>query len=184
MRSLARRSTRRLYRVVTVVAMLAAGVVAIPGTAYAGPIYKVINYNSAKCLDIAGVSMSDGADAHQWTCHGNPNQRWEFTSDWWSDGYLLLVVQHSGKCLDVSGPSTADGAQVHQWTCHSGFNQQWSITGGPLGGTPVPGSGRYQLKNRYSGKCLEVAGGSGSQGATIRQWTCNGGLHQLWVVAT
>ncbi|MFC6370116.1 RICIN domain-containing protein [Nonomuraea thailandensis] len=31
------------------------------------------------------------------------------------------------------------------------------------------------MVNRNSGKCLEVSGGSGADGANIRQWACNGG---------
>jgi hypothetical protein len=171
---------RGLALIVALVGVL----IAVPATNAAAdsPYYNVINFNSAKCMDVSGVSTSDGANVHQWSCHGGANQHWKVVPDWWSDGYFLLVAEHSGKCLDVSGPSTADGANVHQWTCHSGYNQQWSITGGPLGGAPQPGNHFYRFYNRYSGKCLEVADGSTSQGANIRQWTCNGGYHQLWMV--
>jgi hypothetical protein len=92
-----------------------------------------------------------------------------------------VINYNSVMCLDVAGVSTANGAKVHQWTCHNGANQQWSVAG-PGGGFPVPGNQRYQIRNRHSGKCLEVAGASTSRGATVRQWTCNGGLNQLWLV--
>ncbi|MEO6088218.1 MAG: RICIN domain-containing protein, partial [Umezawaea sp.] len=38
-----------------------------------------------------------------------------------------------------------------------------------------------QLKNRKSGKCLSVSGsGSAANGAELIQWSCNGGLEQMW----
>jgi glucosylceramidase len=172
---------RAFVTVAAVVGALSA-VSATPAAAATGP-YEIINFNSGKCVDVSGISKSDGANVHQWTCRHQSNQMWSVVPDWYTDGYFLLVVQHSGKCLDVSGPSTADGANVHQWTCHNGFNQQWSLTGGPGGGAPVPGNTVYRFVNRYSGKCLEVAGGSLSEGANIRQWTCNGSYHQYWVVS-
>ena len=164
------------------VVTLFAGLIAVPAMSQESPNYKVINYNSAKCLDVSGPSTANGAKIYQWTCHGGTNQQWRMVPDWFSDGYFMIVAAHSNKCLDVAGVSTANGAKVHQWACHNGANQQWSVAG-PGGGFPVPGNNRYQIRNRHSGKCLEVAASSTSQGATVRQWTCNGGLNQLWLVA-
>jgi arabinan endo-1,5-alpha-L-arabinosidase len=33
--------------------------------------YRIINRNSEKCLDIAGVSTADGANVNQWQCVAN-----------------------------------------------------------------------------------------------------------------
>jgi hypothetical protein len=175
----------RGFRGLAVVGALVAGLTGWPSTDAVAdsPNYKIINYNSGKCMDVSGPSTANGATIYQWTCHSGFNQQWRFQQDWFSDGYFLMVARHSNKCADVAGVSTANGARVHQWTCHNGANQQWSIGPGPGGGFPRPGNYRYQIRNRHSGKCLEVANSSSSQGAIIRQWTCNGGLNQLWVVA-
>jgi hypothetical protein len=163
--------------------MLLACLMALPApTASAdSPNYEIINYNSGMCVDVISSVTYNGATIYQWTCHGHPNQQWRFVPDWFGDGYFLMVAAHSNKCLDVAGASTANGAKVHQWTCHNGTNQQWSIAN--PGGTPTPGNTRYQLINRHSGKCLEVAGSSSDRGAPLRQWTCNGALNQRWLVA-
>lgn len=36
------------------------------------------------------------------------------------------------------------------------------------------------LVARHSGKCLDVSGASGSNGAYLQQYTCHGGLNQQW----
>jgi O-glycosyl hydrolase len=43
-------------------------------------------------------------------------------------------------------------------------------------------SGYYKLVNRNSGKVLEVAGFSTSNGGTVDQWTDNGGTNQQWTL--
>jgi ricin-type beta-trefoil lectin protein len=175
--------SRRGWRCLAVVLGFVAGLTGLSTDAMAdSPNYRIINYNSAKCMDVQGPSTANGATIHQWTCHGGTNQQWRFQQDWFTDGYFLMVAAHSNKCADVAGVSTSNGARVHQWACHNGANQQWSIGPGPSG-FPTPGAQyRYQIRNRHSGKCLEVANGSTGQGAIIRQWTCNGGLNQLWIV--
>lgn len=92
-----------------------------------------------KCLDVSGVSSSNGAAVHQWDCHNGNNQRWRLQS---SGSNYQLVAHHSGKCLDVSGVSTANGAALNQWDCHGGTNQQFRLVrvdgssgGGTGGGT-------------------------------------------------
>ena len=164
---------------------LAAGLIVLPASRVAAdsPNYLFINYNSAKCMDVAHASISNGATVHQWTCHSGNHQQWRMVPDWYTDGYFMIVNKNSNKCLDVAGRSTAHGARVHQWACHNGANQHWSITGGPGGGQPVPGNTRYLLRNRHSGKCLEVTGASSSNGATLRQANCTAALNQIWLVA-
>jgi hypothetical protein len=165
-------------------AAVLAAVVAVPASPAAAdtPNYHFINYNSSMCADVKDVSTSNNASLQQYNCHTGLNQLFRMTGDWWSDGYFLIISANSEKCLDVRDRSTSDGAVIQQYTCHSGFNQQWTITGGPIGGVPVPGNHWYTIRNRQSGKCLEVNGASQSIRATLVQRTCNGGLHQLWAV--
>ncbi|MFI1506225.1 family 43 glycosylhydrolase [Streptomyces sp. NPDC020597] len=72
----------------------------------------------------------------------------------------------------------------------------WNADGTPNFGTPValgttlPGpSGEtaltptsYQLVNRHSGKCLDVANGGPADGTNIQQWACHTGANQKWRV--
>jgi hypothetical protein len=136
--------------------------------------YKVINYNSAKALDVAGASTADGGNVLQWSYGGANNQRWTFTYQ--NNGYYKITSLNSGKALDVAGFSTADGGNVDQWTWNSGDNQLWQVSSN--------GDGTYKLTNKYSGKVLEVFGASAADGANVDQWTWGNGTNQKWLIQT
>lgn len=55
------------------------------------------------------------------------------------------------------------------------IDQQWQL---------VPdGHGFFELRNRATGKCMEVYGFSNADGGSIVQWDCWGGDNQKWIVA-
>ena len=39
--------------------------------------FTIVALNSGKCLDVAGISNSDGAGIQQWSCWGGDNQKWQ-----------------------------------------------------------------------------------------------------------
>jgi hypothetical protein len=90
-----------------------------------GNIYQVVNKNSAKCLDVAGGSKSDGGNIQQFGCHGVPNQQWMMTP--LVGDYSQFMNQNSGKCLDVAGGSKNDGANIQQFSCHGGPSQKFKL---------------------------------------------------------
>jgi beta-glucanase (GH16 family) len=50
---------------------------------------------------------------------------------------------------------------------------------------PATGAGYFNVVNQYTGKCLDVAGGSTADGVKIQQWACNGATSEQWsLVAT
>ncbi|MBC9724147.1 family 43 glycosylhydrolase [Streptomyces sp. TRM68367] len=111
-----------------------------------------------------------------------PGHNGFFTSP---DGRESWIVYHAND-------SASEGCDNGRTTRAQKFG--WNSDGTPDFGTPVrlgtsmPGpsgepasaSTTYTLSNRNSGKCLEVAGGSGSDGANVQQWACNGGSNQRW----
>lgn len=133
--------------------------------------------HSDKCLDVAGVSTANGANVHQWGCYSGDNQRWQLIPE----GQYQLVAAHSQKCLEVAGGTgaLANGANVQQWDCVGPvqINQLWR----PV---RVGNTGSYQLVAVHSGKCLDVAGGTGALASetNIHQWSCVGPAqtNQLW----
>ena len=133
---------------------------------------QLIAKHSNKCLDVDGASGGDGANVHQWGCHGGNNQKWRLEPVFTTGNYYRILAHHSGKALDVSGVSTATGANVHQWEWWMGNNQLWELI--PQGG------GYYMIRARHSNKCLDVAGISTANGANVYQWDCHGGNNQLW----
>lgn len=137
-----------------------------------GRTYELIAKHSGKCLDVSGVATNNGANIHQWDCHGGPNQRWTLTEK--SGGYYTVTARHSNKCMDVEGVGTGNGTNISQYDCHGGPNQLWMFI--PQGG------GYYRVTAKHSNKCLDVSGGGKGNGDNIQQWDCHGGDNQLWML--
>ncbi|MGC7094241.1 non-reducing end alpha-L-arabinofuranosidase family hydrolase [Amycolatopsis lurida] len=146
-----------------------------PGVASAATVdttawYVLVNRNSGKAMDVAGVSTADGAVVQQWSRHDGANQQWQFVDS--GAGYYRLKSKNSGKVLDIDNFSTADGGKVQQWTDHNGTNQQFSLTDSD--------GGYVRLINRNSGKAVQVAGQSTADGAAAVQSSDQNGVGQQW----
>jgi predicted alpha-1,2-mannosidase len=116
---------------------------------------------SGRCVDVPGLSQTNGTTVALWDCNGGTNQQWTATAS-------KQLMVYGTKCLDVNGASTADGAAVQIYDCNGGTNQQWTLN---ADGTIV-GVG--------SGKCLDATGQGTANGTLIQIWTCNGGTNQKW----
>src|SRR5262245_31559939 len=57
-------------------------------------VYEIVARHSDKCLSTRGTSLNDGAQANQWACIGEPNQRWSVEP--LDAGYYRIVSKHSG----------------------------------------------------------------------------------------
>jgi hypothetical protein len=126
------------------------------GTA-TGPVHAT---GSGKCLDVPGLSQTNGTQTQIWDCNGGTNQTWTSTST------KQLTVYGGAKCLDATG--TAAGAKVAIWDCNGGTNQQWNLNSN---GT---------ITSVQSGLCLDVTGASTTSGALVELWDCHGGSNQQW----
>ncbi len=146
-----------------------AGVVPSAKAATRGPlVYEVLH--SGMCLEPDNASTSNSAVIEQHYCDGFNWQRWdEIDTD---SGYVRIRNRYSGKCLNVQGASTANSAKVIQFTCGGSTtrNDQWK----PIYVVTRGGLDYYFLKNRHSGKCLNVQGGSYNTHADLIQFTCSG----------
>lgn len=154
-----RRPSAVLAAAVAALAALAALLVA--GPAQAATTGDVRGVDSGRCLDVAGVSQTDGANVHIWDCHGGANQQWTLT-----DSAQLTV--YGNKCLDARGGATTPGTPVQIWTCNGSDNQQWRVN--PDG----------TIVGVRSGLCLEVSGWGKANGTEVRLWSCHGGANQKW----
>lgn len=133
---------------------------------------QLIAKHSNKCLDVNGAASGDGANVHQWGCHGGNNQKWRLEPVFTTGNYYRILAHHSGKALDVWGISTANGANVHQWEWWMGNNQLWEL---------IPrGNNYFMIRARHSNRCLDVSGAGTGNGANVQQWDCHGGDNQLW----
>lgn len=119
---------------VAVLATLGLTLIATGPAGAAGNLAKmVLSFDApGKCLDITGVSQSNGALAQIYDCQpgAQTNQQFYFfyVPGSGTPGMYQIVARHSGKCLDVVGASTSAGALVQQYDClgYSQLNQLWT----------------------------------------------------------
>jgi Ricin-type beta-trefoil lectin domain len=178
-------SHRAPYRRWTMAAGLAAVLLGLlpfpnhPAQAQEGRNFK--NALSGKCLDVLDRGTANGANVQQFDCLGDQqtNQVWRTVTNP-EGGIARIVATHSDKCLDVATPFAGagkqNGANVQQWACSDGLNQSWAL---------IPtGPGLYLIVSLFSGKCLDVEGGSTANNANVQQWECHGRPNQIWRAAT
>lgn len=128
-----------------------------------------------KCLDVADVSTSNNALVQQFTCNNQNNQRWTVHAR--AQPFFLIVKQNL-KCLDIAGGNPANNVAVQQYDCHSAENQQWFIQAAGV----TQGVSYWSLVSPAGNRCLDVAGGSHDDHASVQQYDCNGGDNQHWAI--
>jgi alpha-L-fucosidase len=141
-----------------------------PFTADQG-MYRVINRNSGKALDVANASTADGAALIQWPYSGGTNQQWRLLPN--TDGSFRLVNVNSGKLLQ--SPDSTQGDSLTQGTDNGSDNQWWKLV-------PSAISGYHRLVNVRTGWCADVANASTADGARVIQWPVTNGANQDWQV--
>jgi hypothetical protein len=120
-----------------------------------------------KCVDVMNGGPGDGTKIQQYSCtSGTTNQL--FTLEPVGSYYQIKHVG-TGKCLDVLNAYTATGTKVQLWTCGSGTNQLWSMSS-----NSSTGNGRdFKIVGVGSGKCIDLSGGSSSNGTQMQIWDCD-----------
>ena len=146
------------------------------------PFGHVTNFGSGKCIEpvpgLDGNYAVNGLAVEQFTCQPSPSliPVWGIVPV--ADVFVFpstrtvyhIVNWQSGQCLDDRDGRTSDRSPVQQWTCNdTSTTMQWML-GDSLGGA-------RQLINlravRNGGSaCLDVANGSGSDGAVLQLYHC------------
>jgi hypothetical protein len=168
---------RRLMRTSLLTPILLALLFVAAGSAFGLPPdpnlwYQIKARHSAKCLDVSGGALRNGANVIQWDCHGGENQQWKFTPV--GAGYYRITAKHSTKVLDVFGGifSTANNVDVQQREYNGSANQMWYVEDLL--------NGYYRITARHSNKSLDIRGASTYNGAQAHQWDYVGGYNQMW----
>jgi lysophospholipase L1-like esterase len=132
----------------------------VPGS-LGDPGRPIAGTQSGRCVDVTGITTTNGTQVQLWDCNGQTNQAWTRTS-----GRQLMV--YGTRCLDASGGGTTNGTPVIIWDCGGQANQQWNInTNGTITGV-------------QSGLCLDASGQGTANGTKLQLWTCNGQANQQW----
>jgi hypothetical protein len=138
--------------------------------------YHLTSAGSGLLMDVSGAATADGSKVIQWSSTGGTNQQWKLARV--SGNVYTITGVGSGKPLEDPGSSTATGTQLDVWTANGGANQQWALEA--TGSYTSPSDTSYVLVNLASGLVADVTGASSSTGATVEQWTPNGGSNQTW----
>ncbi|WP_203977744.1 RICIN domain-containing protein [Planotetraspora silvatica] len=95
---------------------------------------------------------------------------------WWGAA-AASRAQSTRMVIDIAGPSTANGALSHIWNWYNGESQYWCLHRINF----ADGSYAYQMRNYYTGKCLDLVTNP-ANGSRVKQQDCNSGYpNQRWV---
>lgn len=140
-----------------------------------GPAKTWISQGAGKCLGVLGGNMTNGTAVVQWTCNGNPDQKWVITtssSTGVPDGQPTTIrnSQNQSKCLGVNASATNDGAKLVIWDCNGSLDQQWVFEN-----VVAPSSGNqfgcWSIENQNAlAKVVGILAGSKSDGAQAVIW--------------
>jgi hypothetical protein len=168
------RAVRLLVVGVAVTAFAVVGLNVTPaGATTTGQVIRIApESNPFLTLDVSGGSRSAGAQVIQWTLNGGPNQMWRLEPH--GTGYWIVNI-NSGLCLGDAG----QGQPVVQWYCGDAPN-------GTVWSTSLSANNllAYSIGNVWTGRYLDVTGGSGSAGTALTTWPWNGGSHQYFLATT
>jgi hypothetical protein len=181
--------TKTFARVVTAAAAAAtmalgaadAGASTVPGFDASKPV-ELVNSGTGYRADVWQAANHVNQGLVAWGNNSSLSQEFDLLSS--GGGWYRIKARHSGQCLtlDQTAKSWGNGTAVVQnpycggdWTAN-----QWrlSFVGAGTscsGDTCSTTSAVYPiLKNRYTGKCLDVNAPDGSpdHGAWLQQWTC------------
>lgn len=87
-----------------------------------GGLYKVINVNSNKGLDVAGTAS--GSNVQIWSYGAGANQKWKIVK---VGSAYKLIASHNGKALDVASAGTENGTNVQIWDDNGSNAQNWNL---------------------------------------------------------
>lgn len=91
--------------------------------------YRLINYNSLKCLGVYGGSLEENARCVQWDWDNSPNQQWKFEPVFFDGETCYKIVNRgSGLCLSFRGGSENAGVGAVQVAFTVSEAQYWSMT--------------------------------------------------------
>jgi hypothetical protein len=137
--------------------------------------YEISNQNSGKYIDVRAEEnyYQVGARIQQYHGTGVEEQKWAiFLAQ--DNNYTFLVSKRSGYCMQpVQGGGAGNGEKIEQAVCSGEVvYQQWRMFSA--------GPGLVRIVNKVNGKCLDVPGGTTSDGALLQLYTCNGTGAQIW----
>ena len=85
---------------------------------------------------------------------------------------FYIIKAPNGKVLEVKNFNTENGAAIQLWSYAGHPWQQWQFVDA--------GEGRWRIRNRFTGKFIDLALGGVVEGTWLHQWGRTSGLSQCW----
>ena len=87
---------------------------------------------------------------------------------------FYTIAAANGKVVEVKDYNTENGAQSQLWDNANAEWQQWSCV--------RAGEGVYRIKNRFTGKMMDLDCSGVTDGTHVHQWEGANASSQLWIV--
>lgn len=143
----------------------------------------IAHAGTSLALDVTGGGKTSGTNVQQYAVNGTAAQRWIPVKQT-NGSFVFYSGLGRNLVLDVSGGSVFNGANVQIWTANGSAAQRFiAIDANPhvTAGTQSVADGMYQINSvSDSSKCLDVTGGSVSNGARIQTYAINGTMAQCF----
>jgi V8-like Glu-specific endopeptidase len=118
-----------------------------------------------KCIDTTGTNTT-GTDVYQWSCQsGNDNQIFRLEA---SGNYYRIKHTQTGLCLGAENAGTSNGTKIELQTCDGSNKQLYSMSSS----SSTSSVRDFKMVNVHSNRCVDLSGGSSSNGAAIQLWEC------------
>lgn len=88
------------------------------------------------------------------------------------EGTFYTIAAVNGRVLEVADFNTENGAFVRLWSYEGQPWQQWSFE--------EAADGEYRIKNRFTGKAMDLVLNGVVNGTWVHQWTPGTGASQRW----
>ncbi len=143
----------------------------------------IAHAGTSSALDVTGGGKKSGNNIQQYAVNDTAAQRWIPVKQT-NGSFVFYSGLGRNLVLDVSGGSVSNGANVQIWTANGSAAQRFiAIDAHPHvgAGTQSVADGMYQINSVSDpSTCLDVAGGSVSNGARIQTYATNGTMAQCF----
>jgi len=147
--------------------------------------FIILSRSSGLVLEVTGNSKDEGAKIQQAPDNGQMNQHWNIARI--NDGSYVIQSFSSGLLLEVAGAAVTDHATIQQFPNVGGQNQHWELIPVNVSAPDLPfpllsnASKFVKIRNRSSGKVLDVPGKTAAPNVAIQQLSDVAGNHnQEW----
>ena len=137
--------------------------------------YHIRNKSSNQFLTVSGDGINTGSQVGSYNANDTCSQNWILKPN--QDSSFTIQSACYGYVLDVTDGDLYDaGTKLQVWDSNGTDAQKWRLT--EVADTGIS-EGDYTISS-LSGKALDVAGGTNSDGTKLQVWDSNGTNAQKW----